>query len=120
MERYRERPRFGLIFWLTGFSAGISLCNLGHILADDSDSRVEKIQTYNEQIFEQLSDDQEGVQNLVLHDWSNSYSFTVSQEGQADQVCEGSYEVNNNVAVAIGDIACTVSTPIGTTTTTIG
>jgi hypothetical protein len=99
--------------------AAISCFNIGlivgHGLGENSahaDERVEQAQKYNQELTSELSKTHKLVAQMIVKDGENTYSFhTVNQEGQ-DQTCEGSYEVKNQTAVAVGNLACTVTTPV--------
>lgn len=117
----RERNSSGFMVGLLCFSLGFNVANFAHNAMDKSDERVKDVQIHNEQLYEQLSETYEDLGSLVLNDTGDTFTFTVSQSGGREQTCEGSYEVNDDsIAIAIGDIACTISTPIETTTTTLG
>ena len=116
----RERSSNGFMVGVLCFSLGLNLGNFIHAAIDDSDERVKNIQMHSGQIHEQLSETYEDLGSLVLNDTENIFTFNINQGRDQEQTCEGSYEVNNGIATAIGDIACTVSTPIETTTTTLG
>jgi hypothetical protein len=118
MER-RNGPS-SITMGLLCFSLGMNLTNFIRTATDNADERVRDIQTRNEQLYDQLSETHESLGSLVLNDEKDSFTFVLSQGTDLEQTCEGSYEISNNTAVAIGDIVCSVSTPTNITTTTIG
>ncbi len=80
---------------------GFSLCNFAHILLDDSDSDIEKIQTYNYQIADELSTQFESIEDLRLTVDGQDFEFD-----SAGRSCSGEYEVTEEVATIAGDITC--------------
>lgn len=94
----------GIVFAFA-FNTGIFLGKL----TDNGDERVREVQIQNEQLQEQLSTEYGQVGNLVLNDETDTFEYRKSNGDK----CEGEYRVENDTAVAVGNIACTQTMPIG-------
>jgi len=91
---------------------GVSAFNIGNLfgrLANDGDERVKDVQAHNAHVLEQLGTDYPDLQELVLDDESENYTFAFIPEGEMPQVCEGEYDVSDGIAQITGSIACTTT-----------
>lgn len=96
------------------FAVGLNIANLLHLIADDTDQKVKEVQTYNTQVKEQLQAGYSDIRDLAIELDGKTYGFVTSSSGQTER-CEGTYKVENERAVAVGHVACTVMKPLGAT-----
>ena len=115
-ERKGVRPlTVGLIAGACLFNAAnISNLITREVEEGQADDRVEKVQEQNEQLRENLLEVTPNiVGRLVLNDEAQEFDFqSQTQNGQAE-TCSGEYEIKDGTAVAVGDLACTQTSPIG-------
>ncbi len=116
MERERGVPK--LTVGILCFSAGFNIAAIISTTMDDSDEQFRNAQVYNAQLADQLEDSYPSIQDLVLVE-DKDFTFSINQGGEA-QSCTGEFEVKENIAAAVGEIVCSISTPIATTVTTLG
>ncbi len=111
------RNNFNPIYPIAGGLVGALAGNLIGTISDLNDEkrlgdkRVALVQKYNRELFGQLSDSYE-VDDLSLNDESKSYVFTSSPEGLEPMTCRGEYTVEDDIAHAVGTIACTTEQTI--------
>lgn len=82
--------------------------------SDNVDGRVAEIQTYNNQLQNQLEVGSRVVAHLSLtNDGDRTYTFdSVNSIGQKE-VCTGDYDVQkDDTARLVGSMACTVTMPL--------
>lgn len=112
MERKREL--FGPVFWgaMSCYVIGYGAATLsGHFkrssLEDKANERIEQVQEHNAQLLDELEPDFPGMGRLVLNDETDTFEFHVTSKSEQAQTCSGDYEVTENTARPVGDIACT-------------
>lgn len=98
---------------LAGLGAGLALMTGLMLLLDDTTERIKTVQEHSAQLSDQLEHDFPGMGRLLLNDETNTYEFRVAPEGEQPQTCEGTYEVADGNAQAVGTIACTTTTKLG-------
>lgn len=93
-----------------GFVWGALVLNLAHTiggnLRDDTAEKVADTQAYNEQIEQQLSDGYRNLHKLVL-DTDDEFDFEFTNDAGETVICKGTYEIQEETAQAVGDLACT-------------
>lgn len=77
----------------------------------EADKRVAAVQEINAQLSDQLSDSYE-ISGLVVDDEGSSFEFTSVLPGSGRELCTGNFEIVDDVARGVGNIACTTETEI--------
>jgi hypothetical protein len=100
--------------FLPGFIIGMNLMSLIHVIFRDSDSDIEQkvreAQAYNTQIEDQLTSRYSGdVRDLIIELDGKTYGFVTEATPGRTETCTGTFEVNKGQAMAVGQIACTVT-----------
>lgn len=106
----------GLIMFAVGvnlFNVGLQLGNLLGKNSEHAEDRVRDIQTYHEQVYEELEPTYHGLGKLVLNDENDTFEFHIAPEGEKPQTCAGEYKVVDNAATLTGNIACTTTVKAG-------
>ena len=118
MYEYKEKSYLrSYLGWtapfLAAYAVGFGLGYLNGSSDDPGEKKIQEAQIHNEQIYTQLESEVTPIQGLILKTSDETFEFqTQTQTGQAE-TCSGEYEVKDDVAVAVGELACTQTSPIG-------
>jgi hypothetical protein len=97
----------GLVGAATGFFVGaITEARI------NAEPRIAQVQLHNAEVKQQLTPMYGDVGRLVLNDETDTFEFHISPEGEEPQTCEGEYEVTDDNAKIVGQIACTTTTEV--------
>jgi len=98
-----------------GLFIGMAVCAMvgtisAALVRDQGDNRVHDVQFHNEQIQDEL-DRAHTVGRLILNDRDHTFSFVNEAQDGTPETCTGKYEVQNDAAHVVGDLACTQMVP---------
>lgn len=112
-DTFVRRTSSWLVPYFVGYAIGFGLGYWNGSSDDPGDKKIQEAQIQNEQIYTQLDSEVTPIKGLILKTSDETFEFqTQTQNGQAE-TCSGEYEVKDDVAVAVGDLACTQTSPIG-------
>ena len=99
--------------YLVGYAIGFGVAHI-NMPEDHSAEAASEAQLRNGQVYKQLSaESDQPVNELTVDIDGETYTYhTTTNTGQAE-TCSGSYEVRDDVAVAVGELACTQTSTIG-------
>ncbi len=95
-------------FFISGYFMKIGEINEAN---KEANRRVAAVQEINAQLSDQLSDSYE-ISGLVVDDKGSSFEFTSVLPGSGTESCTGNFEIVDDVARGVGNIACTTETEI--------
>ena len=112
-----ERGSFAIPYVIGLLVGGLNGYNIGHGLGVDSaenhaDVRVQQVQTENEQIRQELTGTHRLIARLVLNDGEKTFSFQSANDQNQPETCTGHYQLKNETATAVGNLACTLMVPV--------
>ncbi|HEV7454874.1 MAG TPA: hypothetical protein VGO07_06470 [Candidatus Saccharimonadales bacterium] len=108
-EHYERRSSSALSAIVISVALGSILVNVGRAL-EDAPGQVKDVQIRNEQLHDQL-DGAHTVRGLIIDPEETTFRFNTTDPNEQAEICTGKYEVKNNAATVVGDLACTQVVP---------